>query len=144
MPGRFESVARREIKLVRWHVAADVELDTRVRQKRYVGRAGGIALAIDVGDDLTLNGSNLSRTQRQLPDREEIAERKAAPNRRLDVHDTVASVRVDPVEARTIVDKRSFVAVRDVPGLADSDAIWNLLLLTVDEDGQVHVDVYDG
>ena len=47
------------------------------------------------------------------------------------MHDTVASVGVDPVEARTIVDKRAFVAVRDVPGLADSDAIWNLLLLTL-------------
>src|SRR5207237_2395594 len=84
---------------------------------------------------------SLATAQRLTPDREEVAERKRSPYRRLDVNDPVIGVRVQPVKARARNDKGPLGALLDLPRLADSDAVRYGQRLTVGVNRDVGVDV---
>ena len=87
--------------------------------------------------------AELGVTEWHLPDREEIAQRKSAPNRRFDVYHAVFSMCVNPVKTRAVTHERSGAAIGHLPRLADADAERDLLLLAVEKDGQVNMDVFD-
>jgi len=84
-------------------------------------RASQVATAVEEGGHLAPGGADPRRTQRFVPDVEEIAERVGADNRRLDVDDPVGCVRVQPEKRRTADRERSSRGRCDLERRRDAD-----------------------
>ena len=89
---------------------------------------------------MAARGANLVSAQGLAPLVEEVAEREAAPDRRLDVDDAVWCVRLQPVEARPRIDLPPFRALGFLRP-RDADPGGHLAPCPVHEDRQVGVDV---
>jgi hypothetical protein len=76
---------------------ADVKLDLGLVDERDVARVALVDLAVVEGGDAALRRTDLVSAERQAPLVEEVPERKAPPDRRLEVDDAVGDVRVQPV-----------------------------------------------
>ena len=76
-----------------------------------------------------------------MPDGEKVAQCETSANGRFDVDDPVLRMCMHPVEARPVVDEWSPVAVGDLPRLTNAHTERDRLFDTIEEDGQVHVDM---
>src|SRR5438105_4145071 len=81
------------------YLAAHVQLNNGVRGQRDRSRIAAEAHPVHVSVHRSGRRTNPGGRERLLPDVEVVSERVEALNRRLDVDDPVAGVRVQPVEA---------------------------------------------
>jgi hypothetical protein len=114
-----------------------------VRGERDVPRVALEDLAVVQGHHAAAGRADPAGAQRLAPLVEEVAQGVVPLDRRLDVDDAVGGVRVQPVEAGSLLDER---ARRGRLGLraGDADGGRHLTRRAVHEDGQVGVDVEQG
>ena len=109
-----------------------------------VAQIAEVDLAVEEGGHLTVGWSNLVGTKGLTPDGEEVTEGIVVPlHRRLDVNDPVFGVGVQPVEAATGPDKWALRGLLDGSRWDDTNPVGDLAGSTIDEDGEVGVDVED-
>jgi len=114
-----------------------------VRGERDVPRVALEDLAVVDRHHVPAGRADLAGAERLPPLVEEVAQRVGPVHRGLDVDDAVGGVRMQPVEAGSLLDERARRGgLRHRPG--DADGGWYLPGRTVHEDGQVGVDVEQG
>jgi len=138
-PVRLQAVRERDL-LRRHQRGADLEADLSVRVQRYVPRIALEDLPVVDGHHVPFGRADLIRAERLAPYVEEVTQGVGALDRGFDVDDAVSGVRVQPVEARAGFDERALRGRRGL-GPRNADAGRDLPGRTVDEDGQVRVDV---
>ena len=111
--------------------------------QRNVTQVALVPLTVVDGDDRAFGGPDLVRPERLAPLVEEVAQGVGAVDRGLDMDDAVGGMRMQPVKAGAAGDER---ALRGLLGLCarDPDGGRDLARRSVNEDGQVGVDMEEG
>jgi hypothetical protein len=125
----------------RGHAPPDVELDDAVRAERDRARIAPESAPVDERGDTLARAGDLASSERLVPEVEELPERVRPLDRRLDVDDPVACVRVQPVEARAANDERSLPRLLELLRSGDSDALGHGRWMAVVHDREVRMDV---